>query len=911
VRKDVLICIEQFFKNHNLLRKQNHTFLALIPKISGSHTAHQFRPISLCNIVYKIISKILANRFKRYLPKIISPLQSAFVPQRNIQDNTILAHELLHAFKSKRGKGGFMFMKMDMEKAFDRMEWSFLLAVLEKLGFSQTWLSWIRICISSTSFSILLNGSPFGLFSPGRGLRQGDPLSPFLFILGAEVFSRLMFKEEGFGRLKGLRIARNCSPIHHLLFADDLLIFGEASVSVAASIKSCLDKYCRWSGQAINTSKSSIRFSRNTNPTTSDLISIIIPYPSNTNSSLYLGLPTLMGNSKKRAFQGIIDKVYSRIDGWRAKTLSQAGRLVLIKSVAAALPSYAMSTFLLPMSFCNELDRIFRNFWWGFPAKKSRNLSLKAWDSLCIPKLLGGLGLRKMREVNLALVSKLGWKLLTKTDSLWVSQLHCKYLKSCTFLSPPSLSSSSSWLWKGILKTLPFISKGACHKIHSYSSLPIWSSNWIPTITALTPTPSTHLTHPYPNLIISDLFHYDHSHSAPSWNTPLLHHLFDTSTIGEILKIKISNSEEESFFWTPAANGQFSTKSALSLISSQRTNQLTSPLSSSNWKHLWKLKLNDRLKLFLWKIAWDIVPSKSRLNQVFPIPQDKLICPLCNGEEDSLSHLFFRCFFARITWRYSPWPLDSMKWAPLSLSDWIKGILNPHSFFGVPFADTHPFQIFAAVMCDMMWFSRNQAMHKGVIPEALKLAENIRRVYSEHIAAWSQKQNTKKDTWTKPSQDWCKISFKAIIKNFFSIQVAVCKNNRGEIMQILTQIRPLCSQLNAEALAANLAAQLALTMQLKKFILEGESSTVIAALHNQVTSLDSMFNQVIKDTFLSFLDSSLWEAKKISRNENFCAHDVAYRAAARVPPGCIPSLFSPPSSIPICNGKDPPPSTPH
>jgi hypothetical protein len=147
-------------------------------------------------------------------------------------------------------------------------------------------------------------------------LRQGDPLSPFLFILGAEVFSRLMFKEEGFGRFKGLRIARNCSPIHHLLFPDDLLIFGEASVLVAASIKSCLDKYSRWSGQAINASKSSIRFNKNTNPTTTNLISNIIPYPSNTNSSLYLGLPILMGNSKKRAFQGIIDKVHSRIEGW-------------------------------------------------------------------------------------------------------------------------------------------------------------------------------------------------------------------------------------------------------------------------------------------------------------------------------------------------------------------------------------------------------------------------------------------------------------------------------------------------------------------------------------------------------------------------------------------------------------------
>jgi hypothetical protein len=181
----------------------------------------------------------------------------------------------------------------------------------------------------------------------------------------------------------------------------------------------------------------------------------------------------------------------------------------------------------------------------------------------------------------------------------------------------------------------------------------------------------------------------------------------------------------------------------------------------------------------------------------------------------------------------------------------------------------------------MMWFSKNQAMHKGVILEVLKLAENIRRVSSEHIAAWSQKQNPRKETWTKPPQDWCKVSFKAIIRNFFFIQLAVCKNNKGEIRQILTQIRPPCSQENGEALATKLAAELASFMQLKKFILEGESSTVIAALHNLVSSLDSNFNRVIKGTLLSFLDFFLWEARKIFINENFCTHYVAYRAAVR------------------------------
>ncbi|GLT65412.1 hypothetical protein SLA2020_378470 [Shorea laevis] len=155
-----------------------------------------------------------------------------------------------------------MVLKMDMEKAFDRMEWNYILAILIKLGFHSSWVNWIKICISSPSFSILINGSPFGHFSPARGFRQGDPLSPFLFILGSEVLSRLLFKEEAAGCLKGLKIARRCPAISHLLFADDLLIFGRASISEAACIKACLAKYSTWSGQSINANKSSIFFSK-------------------------------------------------------------------------------------------------------------------------------------------------------------------------------------------------------------------------------------------------------------------------------------------------------------------------------------------------------------------------------------------------------------------------------------------------------------------------------------------------------------------------------------------------------------------------------------------------------------------------------------------------------------------------
>jgi hypothetical protein len=538
-----------------------------------------------------------------------------------------------------------MFLKLDMEKAFDKMEWPFILSIMKKLGFHSIWISWIETCISSSHFSILINESSFGNFSPGRGLRQRDPLSPFLFILGSEVLSRLLQREETLGNIKGMKIARSNPAIHHLLFADDLLLFGKATISEACSFKLCLDKYCLWLGQTINASKSSIRFSKNSNPTTTSNILSIFPYKVNPQSSTYLGLPIMIGKSKKAAFQGIMDKVNSKIEGWKAKSLSQVGRLVLIKAVSAAIPSYAMSTFMLLASFCQKLDQSFKNFWWGFPSKKTRNLTLKSWGSLCIPKSLGGLGFRKMRDVNLALVSKLGWKLRSKSDSMWVTKLSGKYLNSGSFLSPTPLS-SASWLWKGILHFRSIISQGACHKVHPQSSLPIWTSLWIPSLPSFSPSPALNSSS-LSNLVVSDLIT-----PAASWNLPLLTSLFDSSSVCEIQKTQIHPSPTIDI-WIPTANGVFSTKSAYKLIRSLRPPRLSSPFDPKQWSLLWKIKLNARLKLLLWKIAWDILPTKSRLNSIFPISAAASFCPLCKSEEDSLHHLFFRCCFARIAWRLS------------------------------------------------------------------------------------------------------------------------------------------------------------------------------------------------------------------------------------------------------------------
>lgn len=152
-----------------------------------------------------------------------------------------------------------------MEKAYDRVEWSFLLIILERFGFHPTWINWIKQCISSSNFLMLLNGSPYGHFSPSRGLHQGDPLSSLLFLLCSEILYRIIIREEAAGQIRGIKIGKRSPVISHLFFADDLLLFAKASIRDAHALDRCLALYMSWYGQKINRTKSSIHFSWNFN----------------------------------------------------------------------------------------------------------------------------------------------------------------------------------------------------------------------------------------------------------------------------------------------------------------------------------------------------------------------------------------------------------------------------------------------------------------------------------------------------------------------------------------------------------------------------------------------------------------------------------------------------------------------
>ena len=262
---DVTQSILHFLNSGSLPPALGHSFVTLIPKVKNPETVSQFRPISLSNVLYRVFSKVLANRLKKIMPQLISEHQSAFLSDRLITDNIMVAFETLHYMRNHRaGKTGYMALKLDMSKAYDRVEWEFMEKVMRKMGFNNQWVDLMMECITSASYSILINGEPHGHIKASRGLRQGDLLSPYLFLMCTEGLHGLINKAVSSGDIKGVSICRNGPKLTHLLFADDSLIFCRAKEDECLKLLEILAAYERASGQKLNRAKTTLFFSKST-----------------------------------------------------------------------------------------------------------------------------------------------------------------------------------------------------------------------------------------------------------------------------------------------------------------------------------------------------------------------------------------------------------------------------------------------------------------------------------------------------------------------------------------------------------------------------------------------------------------------------------------------------------------------
>lgn len=445
IHETVIKEIQDVFVHGRIKPSFNHTFLALIPKTKGAARVEHFRPIALCNVSLKIITKLIAGRLRPYLAELIHPSQAAFIPHRTITDNIIINHEVLRYMQMKHGATGFMAIKIDLAKAYDRVEWNVLSKVMACLGFATNFIHLVIECLTTARFSILLNGSPYGYFAAERGLRQGDPLSPVLFTIFSDILSRLLARAEDEGKLSGIKIARTSPKITHLMYADDVVIYGKATEHEAAAIHELLLQYTTWTGKELNWDKSSIHFRPNTCGQHRNRICALLGINECSQTGKYLGHSFCKFSSQRLEFQGLVEKLKSKLCSWKRRSLSMAGRTTLIKSILQALPSYTMQTFLLPKCITTTMDRIMKNFFWGFNLEEHHRLHLQSWRHICRPKDHGGVGIRRIRDLNMAM--KLNWTISTTPSKLWVQLIRSRYLRGRRNLDFEQTNHNPSWIW--------------------------------------------------------------------------------------------------------------------------------------------------------------------------------------------------------------------------------------------------------------------------------------------------------------------------------------------------------------------------------------------------------------------------------------------------------------------------------
>ncbi|GKD91967.1 putative RNA-directed DNA polymerase, eukaryota, reverse transcriptase zinc-binding domain protein, partial [Tanacetum coccineum] len=416
IQKDLYDFVNLFFASCVMPNGANSSFFTLIPKVNNPTLITDFRPISLIGIHYKIIAKILANRLSKVIDKIVSKEQSAFIAGRQILDGPVILSEIIEWYKKRKKK--LLIFKVDFEKAFDSISWNYLIHILDSFGFGNKWCSWIKACLNSSRASILINGSPTSEFSIKRGLRQGDPLSPFLFILVMEGLHNAFEEAVGNGLITGVNIKNSTINVSHLFYADDVIITTDWNAKDMDNIIRVLHVFYLASGLKINIHKSNI-YGIGVNK--DEVLSMAsnagcmagdVPFN-------YLGLPIGSNMKSIASWKTLVDRFHMRLSSWKANLLSIGGRLTLIKSVLGSLGIYYLSIFRAPESVLQDLERIRANFFWGGNKDKNKMAWVK-WPIILNSFDKGGLNIGSLKAFNLALLQKWRWRLLSSPNALWV-----------------------------------------------------------------------------------------------------------------------------------------------------------------------------------------------------------------------------------------------------------------------------------------------------------------------------------------------------------------------------------------------------------------------------------------------------------------------------------------------------------
>ncbi|XP_026410488.1 uncharacterized protein LOC113305688 [Papaver somniferum] len=456
-----------------------------------------------------------------------------------------------------------MAVKLDMSKAFDRIEWGFLIATLRRLGFHNDWCDMIYECVSTISATIILNGRPGEVFYPTRGLRKGDPLSPYFFIICMESFSRLLVHAEVSGKIQGIRVTKHCPSISHLFFADDCLVFTRAIVNGVKHLVDIIHMFSKFSGQSINFDKSRLSFSPKTNPNVMNQIASILNIRRMALQDKYLGVPLLIQKNKVETFDHLSGRFGNRLALWNGKHLNMPGRTVLAQTVLVA--------------------------------------QLKA---------LVCLNLKKTEVINITLLTKLAWRLISEEDSLWGKVM------------------------KGVCKGISVIKENYCWEVSDGRRISIWKDVWI---LCWKTSHSSQFASSYFQSVDQLI-----DHDNKTWKLDILASMFNNATVKDILNIRIPSTGTDQLRRVSSENCIFSVKTAYRVLDSPNSNVFTNPrIEHFPWVKFWKTSLPPNIMHFIWKCVYGCLPVRETL--VRYVAEINPRCPLCDREDEDMQHLLIDC----------------------------------------------------------------------------------------------------------------------------------------------------------------------------------------------------------------------------------------------------------------------------
>ncbi|KAK9983153.1 hypothetical protein SO802_032678 [Lithocarpus litseifolius] len=496
-----------------------------------------------------------------------------------------------------------MMIKIDLEKAFDRMEWSFVRSMLFSMGFHQDTIDLILSGISSTDVSLLFNGSQLEEFQPSRGLRQGDPISPYIFILCMEFLSTLIHRKCEKGDWTRVKASRSGPGFSHIFFADDLLLFASTSQKNTEAVSEVLEEFCQLTGQKINLAKSKIFFSANTSEEDKEKVVHHLGIAETSNLGKYLGFPILHNGRRRNDFQFVVERVQSKLAGWKSKCLSPAGRLVLLKAAVSPIPEYFMQCCKLPARVCDEVDRLVRDFLWGSTSNKKK-IHLVGWSKITSPKELGGLGIFQANARNSALLAKLCWRIASSPDKPWAQMLISKYLTPAR-LGDGGKKLPASRIWAACKVGGAIFNKGLKWSVANGEMINAWEDFWLPS------GPLRHqiegpLTEGEDNISVKLFLG---NRASISFNLP--------DTISKEIQgipTAMNPDQKDILVWAYSKDGSFSLSSAYLLA--KGLNLLNPVTTLGQW--VWKSNTTPRIKFFFFGFVFIIAsqPEKSLVQEV-------------------------------------------------------------------------------------------------------------------------------------------------------------------------------------------------------------------------------------------------------------------------------------------------------